>query len=47
MSDNFEEEYDQKMNVLDLDGLEPIVKKLYSLKQQDAKVNYYFTIVFS
>lgn len=38
MADNFDVEYDQKMNALDLDGLEPIVKKLYSLKQQDAKV---------
>lgn len=28
----------QKMNVLELAGLEPIVHNLYSLKQQEAKV---------
>lgn len=27
-----------KMNVLELAGLEPIVRNLYSLKQQEAKV---------
>lgn len=31
-------EYAQKMNVLELAGLEPIVRNLYSLKQQEAKV---------
>lgn len=29
---------EQKMNVLELAGLEPIVQSLYSLKQQEAKV---------
>lgn len=28
----------KKMNVLELAGLEPIVRNLYSLKQQEAKV---------
>jgi hypothetical protein len=31
-------EGEQKMNVLELAGLEPIVRNLYSLKQQEAKV---------
>lgn len=30
---------DNKANVLELAGLAPIVKNLYSLKQQEAKVN--------
>jgi len=29
---------EQKLNVLELAGLEPIVRNLYSLKQQEAKV---------
>jgi len=29
---------EQKINVLELAGLEPIVRNLYSLKQQEAKV---------
>jgi len=31
-------EGEQKVNVLELAGLEPIVQNLYSLKQQEAKV---------
>lgn len=48
-------EYTQKMNVLELAGLEPIVKIVYSLKQQEAKViltctrisNNCITIIFA
>jgi len=36
MGDNVDGE--QKINVLELAGLEPIVRNLYSLKQQEAKV---------
>jgi len=36
IGDNIDGE--QKMNVLELAGLEPIVRNLYSLKQQEAKV---------
>jgi len=36
MGDNLDGE--QKMNVLELAGLEPIVRDLYSLKQQESKV---------
>lgn len=49
IGDTFDEEYVRKMNVLELAGLEPIVRNLYSLKQQEAKVaQEYFlkTILF-
>lgn len=38
MEDNFDDEQINKTNVLDLSGLEPIIQKLYLLKQQEAKV---------
>jgi len=38
MGDNVDGEHVQKTNVLELAGLEPIVRHLYSLKQQEAKV---------
>lgn len=38
MGDNVDGENTQKTNVFELAGLEPIVKNLYSLKQQEAKV---------
>lgn len=46
MGDNVDGEYIQQINVLELGGVEPIVRNLYSLKQQEAKVNHeYFSIV--
>lgn len=50
-----DEEYAQKMNVLELAGLEPIVRNIYSLKQQEAKVvltstrilNNFISIIFA
>lgn len=41
MVDNVDGEHTQNMNVLELAGLEPIVRNLYSLKQQEAKVGTY------
>lgn len=38
MEDNVDEEHIKRNNVLELSGLEPIVQKLYLLKQQEAKV---------
>lgn len=35
-----EENVDKKSNALELAGLEPIVRNLYSLKQHKAKVGY-------
>lgn len=45
MGDNADGEYAQNINVLELAGLEPIVRNLYSLKQQEAKVTYLMNIV--
>lgn len=45
MGDNVDGEYAQHINVLELAGLEPIVRHLYSLKQQEAKVTYLMNIV--
>lgn len=39
MGDNVDGEHVQNINTLELAGLEPIVSNLYSLKQQEAKVN--------
>lgn len=39
LGDNVDGE--QKINVLELAGLEPIVQNLYSLKQQEAKVRIF------
>lgn len=39
LGDNVDGE--QKINVLELAGLEPIVRNLYSLKQQEAKVRIF------
>lgn len=38
MGDNVDSEHVQKINALELAGLESIVSNLYSLKQQEAKV---------
>lgn len=47
MGDNVDGEHMQKINVLELADLEPIVSNLYSLKQQEAKVNHeYLTIYY-
>lgn len=45
MGDNVDGEYAQNINVLELAGLEPIVRNLYSLKQQEAKVTCLMNIV--
>jgi len=46
MGDNVDGEYIQQINVLELGDVEPIVRNLYSLKQQEAKVTHeYFSIV--
>lgn len=39
MCDNVDGENVQKTNVFELAGLEPIVRNIYSLKQQEAKVH--------
>lgn len=38
IGDEVDGDQDKKSSILELAGLEPIVKKIYSLKQQEAKV---------
>lgn len=46
MGDNVDGEHMQKINVLELADLEPIVSNLYSLKQQEAKVNHEYLTIY-